>query len=342
MQDIRELSLKELSIALAEWRSPGYRAEQIFSWLYQKGVNSFDEMTNISRELRRQLSQRFTLTATRPVKEVGSPDGTRKFLIELVDHSLIESVLIPTPKRVTSCISAQVGCRFRCRFCASGLTGFKRNLKSGEIINQVILLQKAKPLNNIVIMGVGEPLDNYANVLKAISIINSPQGLGVGARRITISTCGLIPGINRLAQEGLQIRLSVSLHAADDKIRTKLMPVNKQYPLRDLIKACRDYTKTTNRLVTFEYLLIKDINAGLNDARQLTRLLKGLNCKVNLIPYNPISEFSFDAPKGKEVLSFCDILVTAGIKATIRAPRGQDIQAACGQLRVNTRQAGLH
>lgn len=333
MQDIKELSLEELKAILTDWEIPEYRAEQIFGWLYQKGISSFEQMTNLPRELRQRLNQTLTLSTVQCIEEKPARDGTKKFLLRLADQHLIESVLIPMRERVTGCISSQVGCRFRCRFCASGLAGFKRNLTTPEIINQVIFLQGNQPLNNLVVMGIGEPLDNYGNVLKAVHLINAPVGLGIGARKITISTCGIIPGIERLGQEGLQIRLSVSLHSADDKLRTKLMPVNKQYPLKDLMTACQCYIRQTNRLVTFEYLLIKDINAGVTEARQLARLIMGLNCKVNLIPYNPIPEFPFIAPPPEQVLSFRDMLVKAGINATIRAPRGQDIHAACGQLR---------
>lgn len=333
-QDIRDVSLEELKATLTDWGIPGYRADQIFTWLYRKGVEDFDRMTNLAPDLRQRISRHFSLSVLRSIKESRSTDGTRKFLIGLADKELIESVLIPAKDRVTGCISAQVGCRYGCRFCASGLAGFKRHLSSGEIINQVIYLKESESLSNLVVMGVGEPMDNYDNVLKALRIINSPRGVGLGARRITISTCGLIPGIKRLAGEGLQIRLSVSLHSADDKIRTGLMPVNKQYPLKELIKACQYYIRQTNRLVTFEYLLIKGVNSGVGDARQAARLLTGLNCKVNLIPYNPVAEFGFTAPGRGQVSSFCDTLVEAGIKATIRVPRGQDIRAACGQLRI--------
>jgi len=334
MQDIRDVSLEELKALLTDWGIPGYRAGQIFTWLYQKGVEDFDRMTNLPPDLRQRISRHFGLSVLRNIKESRSTDGTRKFLIGLTDQEMVESVLIPAKDRMTGCVSAQVGCRYGCRFCASGLLGFKRHLSPGEIINQVNFLKKSESLSNLVVMGVGEPMDNYDNVLKAVRIINSPRGVGLGARKITISTCGIIPGIKRLISEGLQIRLSVSLHSADDKIRTRLMPINKRYPLKELINACQYYINQTNRLVTFEYLLIKDVNSGANDARQLTRLLTGLNCKVNLIPYNPVAEFEFNAPGRRQVSSFCDTLVESGIKATIRVPRGQDIRAACGQLRI--------
>jgi 23S rRNA (adenine2503-C2)-methyltransferase len=259
-------------------------------------------------------------------------------LFELRDGNLIEAVAIPTEKRTTGCLSTQAGCRFSCRFCASGLLGFKRNLTTAEMVEEVLYLKNntaLQKLTHIVFMGIGEPLDNYDNLLGAIRIINFPEGLHIGSRRITISTCGLLPGIKRLSEEGLQIELSVSLHASDDKIRSQLMPINRKYPLRSLLEACRKYIKRTNRQVTFEYVLIKGMNSDLQNARKLSIILKPLNCKVNLIPANAVGELGIEPPDKSEILLFKDYLVKSGINVTLRRPRGQDIAAACGQLRLH-------
>jgi 23S rRNA (adenine2503-C2)-methyltransferase len=261
----------------------------------------------------------------------------------LKDKNLIEAVIIPQDERITGCVSTQIGCKFNCRFCASGLSGFKRNLLSSEIIEEVLYLKNNScehKLTHLVFMGIGEPLDNYDNVIKAIRIINSKQALNIGARRITISTCGIVPGIKRLSDEDLQIELSISLHSADDRTRSHLMPINKIYPLRDLIVACRQYIKKTNRQVTFEYVLIKDINSGLQSAQKLSKILRDLRlCKVNLIPANPIKEFTIEPPNKLEILLFQDHLLKAGINVTLRKPRGEDIEAACGQLRLATQKS---
>ncbi len=335
MQAILDLTLKDLESYLEKEDFPGFAAGQIFSWIYKKAIYDFERMTDLSRNLRSFLKRNFYILSLALIKKQVSCDGTQKFLFALSDRQGIEAVLIPTPRRLTACISTQVGCRFACRFCASGAQGWQRDLTSGEIIEQVIYLKdRAKQrLNNLVFMGVGEPLDNYENVLKAVRILNSPHCLNIGARRMTVSTCGLIPGIERLAEENLQIELSVSLHAGDNKTRTYLMPINKIYPLEKLLSACRAYFKKTKRQITFEYILIKGINTGLGQAERLTKLLTGLDAKVNLIPASPFrNEFS---PALKlEILKFRDILLKAGIPATIRRPRGADIQAACGQLKI--------
>jgi 23S rRNA (adenine2503-C2)-methyltransferase len=258
--------------------------------------------------------------------------------LNLQDNSLIEAVLIPTEKRISGCISIQVGCRFACRFCASGILGFKRNLTTAEMVGEVLMLKnnsKDKKLTHLVFMGTGEPLDNYDNVVKSIRIINSSYGLRIGARRITVSTCGIIPAIRRLSEEDLQVELSISLHASDDKARSMLMPVNKIYPLRDLMHACREYIKKTNRQITFEYVLVKGVNSDLQNARNLSKILKNLKlCKVNLIAANPIGELKVEPPNKLEILLFRSHLLKSGINVTLRSPRGQDIEAACGQLRL--------
>lgn len=294
-------------------------------------------MSDLPAGLRRRLKDNFYLFGLNLAKKIKSKDGTEKFLFELSDRNYIETVVIPTEKRVTVCISTQAGCKFACAFCASGLLGFKRNLTCAEIIEQILYLKNncpARRLTHLVFMGIGEPLDNYDNVIRAIRIINSKYSFHIGARRITISTCGIIPGIKRLSEGGLQIELSISLHATDDKTRSQIIPINKRYPLNELIKTCREYIKKTNRQLTFEYILIKGINSDLQNANNLSTILKGLNCKVNLIPANPVKERHIEPPKKKEILAFKDCLVKQGVNVTLRRPRGQDIEAACGQLRL--------
>jgi len=372
MQDIKGLTQEELKNILNSWKQEGFRAQQIFAWIYKKGAKEFNQMSNLPLDLRRLLKEFFHLFSLKLIKRIKSIDGTEKFLFELQDknfilsrpktlpfkarmdngrssislqetagfspRSFIEAVTIPTEKRVTGCISTQVGCKFSCKFCASGLLGFKRNLTYAEMIEEALYLKdnsKNKKLTHLVFMGIGEPLDNYDNVIKAIRIINSPYGLNIGARRITISTCGIIPGIKRLSEEGLQIELSISLHAGDDKTRSLIMPVNKKYPLQDLIAACREYMEKTDRQITFEYVLIKGINSDLQNALNLSKILRNLKlCKVNLIPANSIKELRVEPPNKLEILLFRDYLLRSGINVTLRKPRGEDIEAACGQLRL--------
>jgi len=342
MQDIKELSLKELEDKLLFWGSPKYHARAIFNWIYQKGAYEFSRMSNLPAPLRKKLTDEFSILGLALADLQESIDGTTKFLFELADRNLVEAVNIPAAKRITGCISSQVGCKFGCNFCASALKGFKRNLTRGEILDEVLYLKnnlKIGQLTHIVFMGTGEPLDNYENVLSAIRLINSPLAFNIGARRITISTCGIIPEINRLALEDLQIELSISLHAADDKTRSQLMPVNKKYPLVDLIKCCREYIAKTNRQITFEYILIKDFNSDLASAEKLATLLKGLRlAKVNLIPANPIAELKIFPPAEREILFFKDKIFSLGVNVTLRKERGQDIDAACGQLRLRYEQ----
>ncbi|MFZ5800514.1 MAG: 23S rRNA (adenine(2503)-C(2))-methyltransferase RlmN [Candidatus Omnitrophota bacterium] len=334
--DLKDLSLADLEEWLKENNFPGYHARQIFSWVYKRGCGDFSGMSDLPVRLRARLVQQFSLMTPQLIKKELSKDGTRKFLFRIADDCAIESVIIPTEKRNTACISSQAGCKFKCAFCLSGASGWQRNLTTAEILGQLLVLNKLiapQKITHIVFMGVGEPLDNYENVLRAARLINSKDGLGLAARRITISTCGVIPAIARLSREGLQIELSVSLHAADNQKRNRLMPVNKKYPLEKLIKACRDYAAATKRQVTFEYLLIKDLNCGPEDAKNLAGLMKGWDCKMNLIPYNPIKGISFATPEKLTALFFQDQLFNAGVHLTLRKPRGADIQAACGQLR---------
>jgi len=356
MQDIKELGLKELEDKLLSWGLPKYHAKQIFSWIYQKGAFDFSSMSNLPLPLRKKLAAEFYILGLALADLQKSIDGTTKFLFELKDKNLIEAVNIPMRKRapgligkagtrlcaVTGCVSSQVGCKFSCQFCASGLKGFKRNLTVGEILDEVLYLKnntRKAELTHIVFMGTGEPLDNYENVLKAVRLINSPDALNIGARRITISTSGIIPGIKKLETEDLQVELAISLHAADDQTRSQLMPVNKKYPLADLIKCCHEYTAKTNRQITFEYILIKGFNSNLASAQNLVKLLKDLRlAKVNLIPANVIAELKIIPPAKAEILAFKECLFKNGINVTLRQGRGQDIAAACGQLRLRHEQ----
>jgi len=354
MQDIKELSLKELEDKLLSRRFPKYHARQIFNWIYQKGAFEFSSMSDLPQALRKILADDFYILGLELADLQRSADGTAKFLFQLKDNNLIEAVNIPAGERLTGCISSQAGCKFACRLCASGLKGFKRNLSSGEILDEALYLKnnsQDSALTHIVFMGTGEPLDNYDNVLKAIRVINAPYAFNIGARRITISTCGIIPGIKRLQDEELQIELSISLHAASDRLRSEIMPVNKKYPLADLIGCCQEYIAKTNRQITFEYTLVKGLNSDSSAAQKLAALLKELRlAKVNLIAVNPvrngavrrgisngaspIPELKIMPPDKAEIDSFKEHLFKAGINVTLRRERGQDIAAACGQLRL--------
>jgi 23S rRNA (adenine2503-C2)-methyltransferase len=340
-----DLDLVQMESLFVSWGMPRFHAKQVFTWIYQRGVSDFDAMSDIPSALRQRLKKE-CVSRTLSIKDTQrSVDKTEKFLFGLPDENLIEAVSIPTKERVTGCISSQVGCKFACSFCASGKIGFKRNLMSGEIVEQAWYLKyksASKYLTHVVFMGIGEPLDNYDNVLKAVRIINAKHGMNIGARRITISTSGLIPQIERLATEGLQIELSVSLHAADDKTRSLLMPVNKRYSLKELISACRAYNTATGRQVTFEYVILAGINSSLADARKLGTILQGFDCKVNLIPANAPGVQGVAPFLKNDMLVFKDELTKSGIHVTVRTARGGDIEAACGQLRAGyqKRQAG--
>ena len=337
MQNIKDLSFDELKAILKDWGESEFHAKQIFSWLYKRAVPDFGQMTDIPLSLRGKLKENFLISCLTLEKKMQSSDGTEKLLFQLDDSNYIETVIIPEKNRVTGCLSSQAGCKFKCSFCASGRSGFKRNLQKVEILDQALFIKRALPekdLTHIVFMGTGEPLDNYDNVLSAIRIINSHLGLNIGARRITISTAGFIPGIRRLKGEGIQLELSVSLHAAIDATRSFLMPINKVYPLKDLMKECREYINATNRQITFEYTLIQGINSDLQNAKELSKILRDMNCKVNLIVCNPVEELGFNPPGKLEMLIFKDCLIKSGVRVTLRKARGKDIDAACGQLRL--------
>ena len=337
-QDIRNLSLDELKTYLKSKGEGVFRAEQIFEWIYKKGVWSFDDMLNLSKPMREFLKADFDLCENSIVDKKISEEGTTKFLFDLSDKEKIESVLIPTATRTTACISTQAGCKFGCKFCASGIGGWSRNLTCAEIVTQVLhvkeeSLKHQRPLTNIVFMGTGEPLDNFDNLFKAIRLINSEKAMGIGARHITISTVGLVPKIKEIAKEKLQVELAISLHGYDNESRNVLMPVNRKYPFDELIEACREYVKVTKRQITFEYILIKDVTCNEKAVQSLRKAFKGIICKMNLIPYNPVSEFDHKTPSREEMFSFRNRLEEFGIHATIRMPRGRDVAAACGQLR---------
>jgi 23S rRNA (adenine2503-C2)-methyltransferase len=334
--DIRNLSFADVEAwVLANGEKP-FRAAQILDWMYHKGARDFAAMKNVPDRLRQRLTEDFTWATASILEERVSSDGTRKILSELNDKEQIETVLIPAIGRATVCVSTQAGCKFGCRFCASGVGGWSRNLTPAEILSQILTMRQragALTVTHIVFMGVGEPLDNYDNVLRAIRVINDPRGLGIAARRITVSTCGVVPNILRLAREGLQIELAVSLHGSSNPSREVLMPVNKKWDIAVLIDACRAFQRQTKRQITLEYILIKDMTCSEKSARELGQLLRGLICKMNLIPYNPVKEFDHQPPPRAEVFEFQRALVRQGVHATVRMPRGRDVAAACGQLR---------
>ncbi len=335
--NILDLVPEELRAKFTELGFDAYRADQVMNWIYSKGVYDFDRMSNLPALLREKIKKSFTIVVPEEAEcQKSHEDKSVKLLLKLTTGDYVETVLMSFRDRVTVCVSSQVGCKFHCAFCASGQNGFFKNLTAGEIVSQVLKARDLAPdkkITHIVLMGIGEPLDNYAHVLKAIRILNSPKTLQIGARRITVSTCGVVPKIEKLNQEGLQIELSVSLHGPNDEVRQKMMPINRRYPVARLMEVCREYIEKTNRAITFEYILAKDVNASPREARLLTKLLSGMLCKVNLIPLNPIQEFPYKAPSYPEIVLFQKILTSAKIKTTVRFSKGQDIQAACGQLR---------
>lgn len=332
--DIKGYTLEELNLLGEKLGWERYRPVQIFQWLYQKDADSFDQMTNLSKQFRAELAERFYISRLEPVRTIKSEDRTTKCTFTLQDGNLIESVLIFDQKRRTICLSTQAGCSLACRFCATGRMGFKRNLKWFEIVEQaqaLIRTTNVKP-TNIVLMGMGEPLLNLDEVLKAVKVINSNYGLRIGARRITISTAGIPEGILQIAQFPLQVRLAISLNATDDKTRSELMPVNKRYPLKTLLNAAREYVKITRRRLTFEYVLIQGVNNLPLDAQRLTKLLKNIPCKINLIPFNPFPGTKFQPPSEDDVKRFAQTLYPHLPAVTIRKSKGGSIQAGCGQL----------
>ncbi|WP_430886533.1 23S rRNA (adenine(2503)-C(2))-methyltransferase RlmN [Fusibacter sp. JL216-2] len=331
---LRSLELDDLKIWLSEQGEKPFRAKQIFEWV-QKGITSFDQMTNISKALRLKMDEAFLLDNVNIVKYLDSKDKTRKYLLSMNDGEVIEAVLMRYKHGNSICVSTQVGCKMGCTFCASTLGGMTRNLEAGEILGQIMTIQNdiGERISNVVLMGSGEPLDNYDEVLKFLRLVNHPQGLNISMRHITLSTCGLVKEIDRLAEEKLQITLAISLHAVTDEKRSSLMPINRKYDLDTLLKACRNYTDKTGRRITFEYALIEGENDHQEEARQLAKKLRGMLCHVNLIPINPVEERGYKASSNKNITKFQKILKDSGVETTIRRELGSDINAACGQLR---------
>ncbi|MCU0771007.1 MAG: 23S rRNA (adenine(2503)-C(2))-methyltransferase RlmN [Verrucomicrobia bacterium] len=367
-RDIRSLTREELAGLFEEWKQPGYRVDQLLHWLHARRAVHWGTMTNLPKALRQQLSAHFLLQPLELFHKQGSRDSTQKFLWRLSDGAFVESVLIPAnpalygeaSDRHTLCVSTQVGCAYGCKFCASGLDGWKRNLTAAEIIDQVYGVERwnagesqsgAQPptehatrntpeaprlINNLVIMGMGEPLANYDHLLAALRILNAPWGGGIGARKITVSTSGLAPQIRKLADDPMQLRLAVSLHGATDAVRERLMPVNRKYPLKELLAACDYYQKRKGRMITFEYILIAGVNDSLDQAPPLAELSKRLHAKVNLIPYNTVEGLPWHRPAESVCQAFVTALERRGVTATLRREKGHDIDAACGQLRLRT------
>jgi 23S rRNA (adenine2503-C2)-methyltransferase len=347
--DIKSLELRELDEKVREFGEQHYRAQQIVDWLYQKRISSFEEMTDLPREFRNRLTTEFTFSKIEIVRVLGSRDTTRKFLFRLDDASLIEAVLIPASPalygsrsdRRTICVSTQVGCAYGCKFCASGLEGFSRNLKANEIVDQIMAVEREsdEKIDNVVFMGMGEPLANFENLMRAIRILNAPWGLGIGARHITLSTSGLAPQIEKLAEEPMQIRLAISLHGATDDVRNQIMPINRRYNLDKLLAACDYYAKRKKQRLTFEYILIANVNDSPEQARKLAKIASRLGAKINLIPYNNVQGLQWSRPSPEQQTHFLSILRAAGVAATLRREKGHDIDAACGQLRLQTKRA---
>lgn len=357
--DLKSLTQDEISRLLIKQGHPPYRSTQVVQWTYERAAESFEAMSNLSLPLRQWLASEFDLWTVKALREQHATDTTEKFLWQLRDGQLVETVLIPaTPglsssaDRHTVCVSTQVGCAYGCKFCASGLHGFRRNLTAGEIVDQVLAIVRlgrttgirvggapavADPkfrVQNIVVMGMGEPLANYDNLMKALKIINAPWGLNIGSRKITVSTCGLPAQIKKLATEPLQIRLAVSLHGTTDKVRDQIMPVNHVHPIGELVEACEYYAKTKGRMMTFEYVLIEGVNDDLNMADQLAAMARRLHAKVNLIPYNPMKDLRWQRPSMDRCYAFAARVKSRGVAATLRIEKGGDIAAACGQLRL--------
>ncbi len=335
--NIKNYNLDSLKEELTEINEKSFRAEQIFKWIFIDRVSSFDEMTNLSLELRKKLNEKYYIGEFEIVKKLVSKDGTKKYLFDLQDdnNNMIESVLMEYHHGYSICVSSQVGCKMGCTFCASTGIPFGRNLESGEIVEQILAIEKDESIriSNIVFMGIGEPLDNFDNVMNAIKIINNPKGLNIGARHISISTSGIVPKIYELADRQLQCTLSISLHSSNNQTRSKMMPINNVYPIEELMEACNYYVEKTNKRISFEYALAKDNNDNLDDAKELVKLLHGKLAHVNLIPINKIDNNRYEKSTNENIIKFRDYLNDHGIVATIRRELGSDISAACGQLR---------
>lgn len=334
--DILSMTLEQLQVVVKELGEPAFRAKQIFDWLHNKHITEIDDMTNIPKSLKEKLKKHCSIDGVKQLKKLVSQiDGTTKYLFEIKDNLVIESVLMKYSYGNTACISTQAGCRMGCQFCASTLDGVDRNLTAGEMLSQIYEIQKdsGERVSNVVLMGSGEPLDNYSNVIRFIYMANEEKGLHLGQRHITLSTCGLVENIYRLLEEDLQITLAVSLHAPNDTIRQSIMPIAKKYSIEEVLKACKQYSDKTKRRVTFEYALIKGVNDSDSCAEELASRLHHMLCHVNLIPVNEVKERSYIKSAEQRVQKFAQILQQKGIEVTIRRKLGSDIDAACGQLR---------
>lgn len=339
MRNIYDLTLKELEDYFISINEKPFRAVQLYEGLYKKRYTTFDEMTNISKELREKLKNTFSINKIKLVIKQESKE-VNKYLFELEDHNKIESVLMFHDYGISICVSSQVGCNMSCAFCESGRLKKVRDLKAYEIVQQILLIEEdiKQRISHIVVMGIGEPFDNYDNVMRFVKIVNCGKGIDIGSRHITISTCGLIPGIKKFMKEEGQVNLAISLHAPNDELRNKLMKVNKAHPIKDLIEVVKEYLKQTNRRVTFEYIMLEDINDSEKEALELVNLLKGINCYVNLIPYNETENIGFKRTKKWKILQFYDILKSNNINVTIRKEFGSNVDAACGQLRAKSKE----
>ena len=345
MQSLYDYDYEQIQCLAESYGWKKFRGHQIFQWLYRNRVDSVDEMTNLSKETREILKRDFMISPLKMIRKQVAHDGTTKFLFALEDGALVESVLMLFDYGKSICVTTQVGCNMGCAFCASGLTKKKRNLTSGEMVAQFMAVQKeldksGDRLSHVVVMGTGEPFDNYDNVMNFLSTINHDRGLGIGSRHITISTCGIADRIIDFAYEHTQYNLAISLHAPNDQLRSSLMPINKAYPLETLMHALDIYCQENNRRLTFEYILLKGVNDRPEHATQLARLLKGYNAYVNLIPYNAVDEKGFQGVNHEEAMVFYDQLMKKGIRCTIRKEHGNDIDAACGQLRIKELKRG--
>ncbi len=336
MTDIKSMTLEELKTDMEEIGEKSFRAKQLYEWMHKKLSRSFDEMTNISASLREKCKERYEYTALEAVRiQESAIDGTKKYLFELSDGNVVESVWMKYKHGNSVCISSQVGCRMGCAFCASTLDGLERGLTPSEMLDQIyaITLLTGERVSNVVVMGTGEPLDNYENLLRFLKLLTCEEGLHISQRNVTVSTCGIAPKMKELAENKLQITLALSLHAATDEKRRKLMPVANKYSIKELMDACSYYFDKTGRRITFEYSLVGGMNDSSEDAKELVRLIKPLNCHVNLIPVNPIKERDFVQSESKAILAFKNKLEKNGINVTIRREMGRDIDGACGQLR---------
>jgi 23S rRNA (adenine2503-C2)-methyltransferase len=335
-KDFAELEVKELEAQLDALRVAPFHARQLYRWIYKRGVSDIDRMTDLGRPLRAMLKAEFVLTTPGIVKDEVSTDGTRKFLLELADRRQIEAVFIPDTPAMTFCISTQVGCAMSCGFCLTGKMGLVRNLTAGEIAGQVRVLASTTGLLdrafNIVLMGMGEPLHNYDSTMKALRMLHSEHGLAVSPRRITLSTVGIVPGLDRLAREPLMPNLAISLHATTDQTRTALVPPNRKYPLQEILAACRRFPLKKRSRITFEYVLLAGVNDSLGDAHRLVKLLAGIKSKVNLIPLNAAPGIPYERPSDEQINRFAEILADGKLTVSVRKSRGRDIRAACGQL----------